>query len=327
MIQRLRRVLPARDRAVLSGLGEDAAVLRPKPGRVLLATTDLLLEGVHFDFRFLSWGALGKKAMASNLSDLAAMGGVPRFALIALAVPGKTRVADVDRLYRGMRAWADPFRVDLVGGDTSRSECGVFLALTLLGEGAADRVVCRAGASPGDALYVTGTLGDSAAGLELLQASGARGVSGKGARHLIRRHRDPAPRVREGQLLAGIASAMIDVSDGLLQDLGHLCEESRVAAEVMRDQVPLSPALRGGAGELLRHPPWWYALGGGEDYELLFAVPAAKEAALLRLIRSGRLRAARIGVFRRGRPRVTVRDARGRVVEPLPAGFDHFRES
>lgn len=311
----------------MSGLGEDVAVLRPKPGRVLLVTTDLLLEGIHFDFRFLSWGALGKKAMAANLSDLAAMGGEPRFALIALAVPGKTPVAAIDQLYRGMRAWADPLHVDLVGGDTSRSESGVFLALTLLGEGKADRVVCRAGASPGDALYVTGTLGDSAAGLELLQRGREKGRLSQATRYLIRRHKDPTPRVREGQTLGrqGLASAMIDVSDGLLQDLGHLCDESGVAAEVMRDQVPLSPALRGGAGGLLIHPSWWYALGGGEDYEILFAVPAAKEASLLRLIRSGRLRATRIGAFRRGRPNITVRDARGRIIEPPVTGYDHFR--
>ena len=291
------------------GIGDDCAVWRPAPGHDQLVSTDLLLEGVHFDLAYCPLPDLGHKAMAVNLSDIAAMGGVPRYAVVGLASEGDPE--GFRPLMDGLLAEADAHGVQLAGGDTCRSAGGLVLSVTIFGELPEGSAVTRSGARPGDGIYVTGTLGDSAAGLVLLQA-------GESPSHpLAVRHLRPTARLAEGRALreAGIPSAMIDVSDGLLADLGHILEESGVGAEVALERVPLSEALRargGGGAEM--------ALSGGEDYELVFTVPAPEASRLAALNAAGPV--TRIGTIRPAPGLILTRD--GHEV-PLPkAGFDHF---
>jgi len=305
-ITRLARRLAAAAAPVLVGPGDDAAVVRAGR-RPLLLTTDTLVEGVHFRPGWVAPAALGRRAFAVNASDLAAMGGAPRFALLALEAPPRTAVAALDALVAGFASAARRSGARLVGGNLAR---GPHLAITaaLVGE-APGRIVTRAGARPGDGLYVTGALG--AAGLAV-----RRLATGRRARLPL-----PPLRVRAGRLLAPIAHAMIDVSDGLVQDLGHLCRASGVAAEVSLARLPVAPACRralGGAAAA-------FAAAAGEDYELLVALPPTRARALARLRARLGCRLTHIGRVTAGHPRVRVLDAGGRPVDLRRSGFDHFR--
>ena len=290
-----------RGRAVAIGPGSDCAAVSVAPGMQLVATTDAVIEGVHFDLRRFSPEDVGWKALAVNLSDLAAAGARPRWFLCALGIPASSRVVQIaQRISRGMSSLARKSRCALIGGNvTSAAEWSV--TITALGE--ARRPLSRAGARPGDALVVIGSLGDAAAGLRSYPSPVA-----------ARAQRRPVPRVREGLLVAPFASAAIDVSDGFLQDLGHICAESSVGAVVECSSLPLGKAAR-------RLPDGMeLALGGGEDYALLLTVPKRKLPALrkkLRLVEVGRIvRGRGIQLTELGSPR------------PLPrrSGFDHLRK-
>ena len=291
---------------VLVGAGDDAAVVRAR-GRPLLLTTDSLIEGVHFRPRWVTPAALGRRALAVNASDLAAMGGVPRFALLSLEAPARTAVADLDALVAGFAGAARRVGACLLGGNVV---AGPHLAVTavLVGE-APGRVVTRCGARPGDILYVTGALG--AAGLAVRELTAGRGA----------RFPDPPLRIRAGTLLAAVAHAMIDVSDGLVQDLGQLCHASRVAAEVELARLPVAATCRRALGEEAAR----FAAAAGEDYELLVAIPPARSPALGRLRPRLGCRLTRIGRVLPGRPAIRVLDAAGGRVALSRAGFDHFR--
>ncbi len=329
LIGRITKLAPRISSSTLVGIGDDAAALKPSASHTLLATTDLLIEGVHFDLAYTDFPSLGWKAAAVNLSDIAAMGGVPRYCLTALGIPAGISVEQVTAFYRGFNALLKRFAVGLAGGDTCSSRKGFFISVTALGEIEQKRILTRAGAKPGDRIYVTGTLGDSAAGLELLRIADC-GLRNKKSQTrnsksaielLIRKHLRPMPRVEWGRMIAlsGCASAMIDVSDGLSSDLSHICEQSRAGAEIVLGQIPLSGALRGLAGKLAR-PAVHYALSGGEDYELLFTVPPGKVKKLCSL----KLPLTEIGSITSGKTLSQV-DSKGRKKPLLPAGYDHFR--
>lgn len=329
-IESLRRRYPDQDAEILIGIGDDAAVWRPKLarslGRDLLITTDALVEGVDFDQRTALWHQVGFKAMASNLSDLAAMGGQPRFFLVTLGFPAQTGLDQFHDLYDGMLDLARDFRVKLIGGDLSESRGGLFVNITLLGTAERGRAVLRSGAHVGDDLYVTGTLGDSAAGLECVQSLGKRHAPGGGRMEwpLVHRHFYPQPRVAEGRWLSRhrVVSAMVDLSDGLSTDLRHLCQASRVGAEVELQALPVSGALQQHATRRGRRP-LDYVLHGGEDFELLFTVPPSKSGELLR--RSRRFAWRRIGRILPRAKGIVIRNEKGRC-RPLPAGgYEHFR--
>ena len=321
-IARLRGRLPAPGLEVLVGIGDDAAAV-VWGGETLLLTTDALLEDVHFRRSTASLRDIGAKAIAVNVSDIAAMGGEPRYALVALALPPGVATAEVDELYAGIHDMARRHGVLVVGGDTCAAPGGIVLAVTLVGrlDGAPLR---RSGARPGDAVLVTGTLGDSAAGLAVLDRS--PGVPPPaGADAVVGRHRVPTPRVAEGQLIraSGAATAMIDVSDGLVTDLGHIATESGVGARVDVEALPVSEAARAAAQALGRDPVDW-ALSGGEDYELLFTAAADRAAELARRVtertgtpvhRIGEVRPVAEGV------RFLEQGGRARAVRP---GYDHF---
>ena len=314
---------------VLRGIGDDAAVIAPAAGRQIVLTTDLLAEGVHFDLKTASFEDVGYKAAIANLSDVAAMGARPEHLLVALALPHSTNRTDVLRLYKGLMAACRPSRVALIGGDTSASASGLFLSLTVTGSAPSGSTLLRNGARAGDLIYVTGTLGDSLAGLRLLSREGRKAAARldpSARRFLIARHRRPIAHCRLGQLLSRhrLASAAIDLSDGLSGDLRHICTQSKVGAAINISSLPLSPALRAYA-RATRTDPAKLALQGGEDYELLFTVPPSKARRLERLAAQPGRRLTRIGVTTPVRSGLRMIDALGRSL-PLPnLSYDHFR--
>ena len=278
LIRLIRRIAEsAPGERVETGIGDDAAVLRPQAGARLLATTDVVVEDVHFRRAWASPFDIGWKAMAVNLSDIAGKGGRPLWALVGLALPTPADPAEVEALYEGLRQAALPHGVAIVGGDTSVSPGGWFVNVTLLGEHTGDPKL-RSAAKPGDAVAVTGTLGRSAAGLAALAAGCARTGA---VEAVIAAHLRPTARVAEGRRLgaAEAVHAMMDCSDGLATDLGHLCRESRVGARVALDRLPVDPAAREVAAALDSDPLAW-ATSGGEDFELLLTCDPAEVTAL-----------------------------------------------
>lgn len=310
-----RRTTVARDDVRL-GIGDDAAVLAVPPGAELAVAVDTMVEGVHF-LPGQAPADLGWKALAVNLSDLAAMGAVPAWSLLALTLPTAWTPAACNAFVEGFAdgfvALAREHRVALVGGDTTGGPLA--MSVTVHGFVPPGQALRRAAAQVGDAILVTGTLGDAVAALHLLRRGEARVDD---AALLARMHR-PVPRVAAGLALRGRAHACQDISDGLLADLGHVCTASGVGAEIEVDALPCSPALLARFGEPAARD---FALGCGDDYELVFTAPEAQVDAIRRDLREigG---ATRIGRIVAG-DCVTARDAQGRVVEPAHRGWDHF---
>lgn len=309
----IRSRFSGRSRAVLTGIGDDAAVLRPGKGK-LLATTDFMLEDVHFDLDLITPFQLGFKLVSVNVSDIYAMGGKPRFVLLGIAAPAGTEKSFTDRLLGGVEAALGHYRALLVGGDVSSSPRKLVLSATVLGF--SERPVKRSGARPGEFIFVTGSLGDSACGLELLRRIGrpveldrplekplAWGVMGP----LLRRHL--MPEARRPGAVARHATSMIDVSDGLLIDLARLCAESKVGARIYEDRIPVSEQARAASAHM-GLDPLRLAASGGEDYELLFTAPSPRRAAIC------------IGeVTEKG---MVMVDASGRERPARPEGYTHF---
>jgi len=308
LIDLFTHALPLRGEGVVVGPGDDAAVLRLAPGEDLVATVDAVVEGVHFGRGFAP-ADVGWKALAVNLSDLAAMGARPLYALVALGLPAGTPLGTVKGIARGLGACARANATTVVGGNVSRAR-ELSVTVTALGAVPRGRAVLRAGAQPGDLVALTGTVGDAALGLRP-RAPAA----------LVRRQRRPTPRLAAGRALAGLVRAAVDVSDGLAQDLGHLCRASGVGARIGLPELPLSPAYRRMARRLA--DPWAPALGGGEDYELVLAIPPASLARAHAAALRARTPLTVIGRFVRGAG-VRVVGALGEPVE-VPPGHDHLR--
>jgi thiamine-monophosphate kinase len=305
------------------GVGDDAAVVRVGRDRDLILTSDLSIEGVHFTARLHPGRSVGHRALARSLSDIAAMGGVPRFALISVVLPRAISRAWVEEFYRGVIDLARRFRVDVIGGDTSIARRTAMIDVTLAGDVARGGGLLRSGARPGDMIFVSGRLGQSARGLEILK-SGAR--KSKRTREeaephseivaALKAHLYPEPRCQLGRWLqrAGIPSALMDISDGLSTDLMRMCEASGVGAKVDAGRIP------GPAGVSADHS-LELALNGGEDYELLFAVPRRKVRKVPRTYRGVPLHC--IGQMSRSRD-VLLAHQDGRQSPLAPAGYDHF---
>ena len=323
LIEIIRRAV-RRAPGVRVGIGDDCAVLEPDAGSLLLATTDLLIEDVHFRRRWATPNDVGWKSLAVNLSDIAAMGGRPRWALIALACPEAVGLDEAEAFYGGVQALASEHDVAIVGGDTAASPGGWIVNVTLLGE-ATLAPLTRSTARAGDVIAVTGTLGRSAAGLALLEATLApRGVAAAAA-DVTTAHLRPRPRTWEGQWLAaaGGVTSMIDLSDGLATDLGHLCEESGLGARVELGRLPVDAAVHAVARALDREALAW-ATGGGEDYELLFTcAPEAVERLAEGLAGATGTRLSAVGEMTAAADGIRYLDAGGRAV-PVRAGFEHF---
>ncbi len=304
-------------RQLVIGIGDDAAVWQGDDS-LQLATTDFLVQDIHFSLEITSWENLGWRALAANLSDIAAMGGLPRYALVSLALPGNTEVDDVAALYRGMLELAGQFGTVIIGGDMSAAPL-LIISITVLGGtgGPFDRILTRSAAKPGDKVAVTGALGGSAAGLEMLTKQLKFGQ--KEAAGLRQAFLKPWPRVAEGQALVeqGVKAA-IDISDGLLSDLGHICEMSRVSARIETESVPVHPAVTANFGDR----GLGLALGGGEDYELLFTAPAGvidrvRAAVSCPVTIIGEITAGESG-------KITLLNGQGNRVEPPGKGWEHF---
>jgi thiamine-monophosphate kinase len=323
LIAAIRRMTVRRPSSVSIGIGDDAAVLRIAPSSVLLVTTDMLLESVHFDLSYTDYFSLGWKSAAVNLSDIAAMGGNPRFCLTSLGIPSSISVEQIKEFYRGFNAVLKPHHVVLVGGDTCSSRKGFVVNVVVLGESDKKRIVTRSGAKPGDRIFVTGTLGDAASGLELLQTRRRNGRQRPWEKMLIENHLRPEPRVEWGMIISGsgCAHAMIDISDGLSSDLKHICDESGVGACIYNEKLPLSRSLRLAAAELEKHT-FQYALSGGEDYELLLTASRKCSDKLQTL----GIPLTEIGEITKTR-KMSFVDGRGRKRMLVPGGYDHFSPS
>ncbi|NLI81614.1 MAG: thiamine-phosphate kinase [Deltaproteobacteria bacterium] len=280
LIGRIAGILGPAPADVVVGIGDDVAVLHVGGSEHLLATCDIQVEGVHFRQDATTPRQLGRKVAAINVSDIAAMGGTPRWALVSLALPDDTAVAFVDELYKGLEEQLRWAGAAVVGGNCSRASGEMMIDLCLLGSVQPDCMILRKGARVGDSVLVTGTLGDSRAGLELILAPLGE-VSEAARRAVTERHLTPRPRLKEGQILgaSGMVHAMADVSDGLMSDLGHICRAGNVGAEIWMERVPVSEAcleIAKGSGV----DPLTWALAGGEDYELLFTVDSRHVASV-----------------------------------------------
>ena len=297
------------------GIGDDTAAWR-SDASIQLATVDTMIQDVHFSLDTVTWKELGWKSLAINLSDIAAMGGVPQYALVALALPEDTEVEDVAGLYEGMIELAGQFRVGIIGGNVSRSPV-VSITITVLGDSLSNEILKRSTASPGDTIAITGYPGSAAAGLEMLTKKLQFGA--ETATYLRSAFMRPKPRITEGQLLLklGITTA-IDTSDGLLADLRHICEASGVSARVDVDRLPIHPAVSNNFGERARE----LALSGGEDYELLFT----GSAEIVERVRAQmEYPVTAIGEITAGEPgKISVVDADGNPAEINKAGWEHF---
>lgn len=328
LIDRLAEIVAVDRPDVIVGIGDDVAVLDAGGDDWLLAKVDIQVEGVHFRREAIQPRQLGRKALAINLSDIAAAGGQPDYALVSLALPADTEVGWVDELYRGLRWEADRFGVAVVGGNMANSLAGIVIDVFVLGRVSRQHLLLRSGARPGDRVLVTGTLGDAAAGLALLQV-GSMEVDAGAREELLARHFTPTPRLAEARLIArsGQATAMIDLSDGLSSDIGHVCDQSQVGVRIWAGCLPISPAARRVA-VLSDRPPWELALEGGEDYELCFtAPPAAAEEICSNIEQRTGTRATIIGEI------LPPGEGQWLVLEngderPLEArGWEHFRGS
>ncbi|RJO62834.1 MAG: thiamine-phosphate kinase [Dehalococcoidia bacterium] len=298
---------------IVAGIGDDAAAWK-NTDEITLATTDCLVQNVHFKIGQAAWSELGWKALAINLSDIAAMGGTAECALVTLGLPADTDVEDVTELYRGLIQLGDQFGIAIAGGDITSSNT-MFISLTVTGS-AGKRLLRRSAAKPGDLIGVTGYLGAAAAGLRLISNGAAPTAEDAPLRQAFL---SPCPRLAEGaMILAAGGRAAIDISDGLVADLGHICRASKVGARIDVEHIPVHPAAR---KAFLSHA-LDMALGGGEDYELLFTASAAvidkvKAKTSLPVSVIGEITANSPGV-------VQTVDAKGRPYKFDKAGWDHF---
>ena len=325
VIERILRRTPAPPDWVPTGIGDDAAVVEPARGTLDVVTTDTLVEGVHFDRAFVSAADVGHRTLAVNLSDLAAMGATPRVAVLSLVLPGTLAATDLDGTIEGLLALAARHGVSLVGGNVTRTSGPLVLGVTAVGAVRRRRVLTRDGGRPGDELWVTGAVGAAAAGLAALrQEPAAEPASGADLEDCIERYRRPEPRVRIGTLLGRnrVARAAIDLSDGLADGLRQLARASGLGAVVDAAAIPVHPGARRWFGRDGADPVE-AALRGGDDYELLIAVPRRRRRALRMLARLFRgVPVTRIGELTKS-PDLVLRTADGD--RPVPAGYEHFR--
>jgi thiamine-monophosphate kinase len=324
IISRLRKLARVTGE-VLVGIGDDAAVISLPGGKDLIACCDLMVEGVHFRSEWAPPRLLGRKALTVNLSDVAAMGAIPKFAMISIAVPPGFRAEFIDDLYKGLFEMANASGVKIIGGDTSSSRDSLFIDVSVIGECESGRAVTRRGARPGDRIYVSGSLGASALGLSLLEdgfrLDGSNVVSD--AIRAMSRHLAPEPRLQLGRALgeAGLATAMIDISDGLSTDLWHILDESGCGAIIHADAIPIAKSVRSFASDAQGIDALRLALDGGEEYELLFTVRPEDERRIAELLISSDVALTAVGeIVERG----GLQLEREGSLEPVqPAGYEH----
>lgn len=327
LIRRIQSKFPTKDRGVVLGIGDDAAIITPASRKSLLLSTDTLREDIHFRKGYCTFYDIGWKAVAVSISDIAAMGGMPRHLLLSIAVPHKTSVKDLDSMIKGVADITTKYDVSLIGGNVSRSKNGVTIDTTVIGELTRGTGVARSGASVGDLIYITGRVGKSAIGFSLLQLStDIRSISHRTAVPFIASHLRPVPRVREGMILGTnkLATAMIDISDGLLADLDHICKQSKVGAVIYTSLIPLPDIPRRLKREVAREP-LYYALYGGEDYELLFTVKKKDKGELEAVCKQEQLEVTSIGEIVPMKRGISIVGEKGTERIGRMEGYDHFK--
>jgi len=324
LIDQIRRLCGGRgDERVIRGIGDDCAVVRLTEGLLQLVSTDALVENIHFNLTWHPAVKLGRKAASVNISDIAAMAGIPRFAFLTLGLTADTDSAWLDGFLQGFKDVLDEHGVLLLGGDTVKSVEALLFSVTVLGEVAENEICFRSGARPGDLILASGTLGDAAAGLAVCRNRLADPHNRYAP--LVARHLDPLAKVELGRFLGAShkVHAMLDSSDGLATDIAHLCKESGVGAEIFADRLPMSKALRELAeGQGL--DPLYLALSGGEDYQLLLTVAEGDAAALVEGCRAqlGE-KLTVVGRIVGGRGVMLEQD--GGLQDISFQGYDHFR--
>lgn len=325
LIDRLRARVPAPPAWTIIGIGDDAAVVEPERGELDVLTTDTLVEDVHFRRAWTDPASIGRKSVVVNLSDVAAMGAAPRAVLLSLCLPSALPVEEFDALIDGVAAESAAAGAALVGGNIAQSPGPLVITVTATGSVRRRRVMTRAGGRPGDELYVTGAIGAAAAGLAMLGAGADRAALPPAQAECVARYERPVARVRCGRLVAAAraASACMDLSDGLADAVRQVAEASHLGAVLDAGRIPVHP----GAADWFGHQgldPVAASLAGGEDYELLFAVPPRRRRAFLAAVgRCSPLQVTRIGALEKGGGAFLQADA-GRL--PLGEGYQHFRD-
>ncbi len=326
LIERLQRALPAVRNGVVVGIGDDTAILKQPDGRYLLATVDAQVEGRHFLRDKATPYQIGWKSLAVNLSDIAAMGGTPTYALVSLGLPSDLDVSFVDELYRGLSDITQQFGVSVVGGNMSSAN-EIFIDVTLLGDVEPAHVLLRSTAKVDDVVLVTGNLGAAAAGVWLMTSERDVPVTPAAREAVLQAALRPTPRVREGQLIAqsDLAHAMIDISDGLAADMGHICDASHVSVRLFAEPLPIAGTTVE-VSTAVGHDPLDPALHGGEDYELLVTAPRANADELIDLVQSQTGTPLTIigDILPPGEARTFIR-GNGRMIPLHARGWNHFR--
>lgn len=324
LIDRIKAIVNGPSGELVVGIEDDCAVVRWSDDKVLLLTTDTLIQGIHFNLDYFTFYQIGWRAVAANLSDIAAMGGWPRFVLATLALPKDTQVESVEEMYAGMKALADRFETSIVGGDTTASEELLVVSLTVVGQVEPDKLTRRSAAQIGDAVFVTGTLGGAQAGLTVLKAQKPSLVEQNPV--VVGRHLTPEPRIREARFLVENFDihAMIDISDGLASETHHVCKNSAVGALLLQEAIPLDSQTRAVAA-LFNENALDYALCGGEDYELLFTAPPEIASDLsLKFYKEFSIPCTKIGKIVASSAGVRIETGDGRRTSLSARGYDHF---
>jgi thiamine-monophosphate kinase len=319
IIARIRRQARASDDLIV-GIGDDAAVIQAG-GRNLIACCDLMVEGIHFRRQWIPPYLLGRKSLAVTLSDVAAMCGVARFAMISIALPGGISTEFVDEIFRGLFDMAHENSVSIIGGDTSSSPEAIFIDTSVIGECEKDKAVTRSGARPGDAIYITGSLGASLLGLKLLeQGIRIETETGPIRREALMKHLSPEPRLKFGAAIgeAGLANAMIDISDGLSRDLWHILDESNCGAVIKGDLLPVASCVRLTAEN---KDALSFALHSGEEYELLFTARTEDEAQIQSIAESANLPVTLIGEIVSDKEFYLEHGGKRELIKP--SGYEH----
>jgi thiamine-monophosphate kinase len=320
-IKRIEGGCIVKDKNVIRGIGDDCCVFQTSGERAILLTTDMLVEKIHFLLSAISPYQLGRKSLAVNLSDIAAMGGTPREAVISIAIPNTVDLTVLDGVYDGMKSMAKEFGVNLLGGDTTSSPEHLVINIALVGEAAEDEIIYRSGAGEGELIFLTGPVGSSAAGLDLI----LKGREAKGWEDLIEAHHNPYPHVKEGRIIASMkaTNSLIDVSDGVAADLGHICAESGLGAILEERMIPTTEKFRDYC-ERFDENSNQLSLHVGEDYVLLGTVVPESANALRTALVSEGCEFYQIGQMV-AEPGLKLRSRENSLESMGTIGWDHFK--
>ena len=324
LIERIKKMLSRPPAEVFVGIDDDAAAYAVSADTLQLITTDILVEHVHFNMEYITFSQLGWRSLAANLSDIAAMAGTPQYAVVSIAIPEKIKVESIEELYGGMQELADLFSVSVIGGDTTRSRSGLVVNIAVMGSVDKQKIALRSAAMPGDAIFVTGALGGSMAGLQVL----SKNKAGLKADAVIRKHLTPMPRVKEAEFLSHHIDihAMIDVSDGLASEVGHICKCSGVGVEIEEVLIPIDDETRVVAAKF-DDDALEYALSGGEDFELVFtADEKAVNAVKVKFEEQFSIQLSKIGTVTPAERGIVLCTKQNRIKQLNESGWNHFSQ-